>query len=127
MNIWMGLVDRSVPDRFYEPLPVVKPEKVHKAIDNLAQYLDREKTERAKRAEIVANLIQLATCAKQEVSQSDALEAKRIELGLKQCEFAKVLGIMPKHYIDIKAGRRKLCYRAARRAYALGVDADVLL
>lgn len=62
-----------------------------------------------------------------EIMLAQALEAKRHELGLTQVEFGAALGISQQQYNNIKSGRRAMCAPAIKRAYALGVGADVLL
>lgn len=57
----------------------------------------------------------------------EALEAKRKELGFNNREFAVVLGISDRHYPEIVRGDRALTMALARRAFALGVSAKVIL
>ncbi|WP_157385878.1 helix-turn-helix domain-containing protein [Methylosarcina fibrata] len=61
------------------------------------------------------------------VSIADALEFRREQYGLTQSEFAAILGLQKGHYSEIVNGKRKLPIGATKRAYALGVPADVLL
>lgn len=57
----------------------------------------------------------------------DALESCRNRYGLKMSEFTALLGLQRSHMSEIMAGKRALPINATRRAYALGVPADVLL
>ena len=56
-----------------------------------------------------------------------ALEFRRLQYDLTQRDFAAVLGLTPGNYGEILAGRRRLPLTATKRAYAIGVPADVLL
>jgi transcriptional regulator with XRE-family HTH domain len=56
-----------------------------------------------------------------------ALEFRREAYGWTQTKMAKALGLTRGHYSEIKAGKRGLPYRAACKAFEIGVPADVLL
>lgn len=62
-----------------------------------------------------------------EVSIADALEFRRDQYGLTQSEFAAILGMQKGHYSEIINGRRQLPIGATKRAFAIGVPAEVLL
>ena len=70
---------------------------------------------------------ELAAIKPPDVSINDALEFRRDQYGLKQYQFARLLGLSPSHYSDMLAGRRHITKEAIRRAFALGVPIDVLL
>lgn len=57
----------------------------------------------------------------------DALEFRRSQYDLTQRDFAELLGLTPGNYGEILAGRRRLPINATKRAYAIGVPADLLL
>ena len=57
----------------------------------------------------------------------DAVEFRRSQCDLTQRDFAELLGLTPGNYGEILAGRRRLPINATKRAYAIGVPADVLL
>lgn len=133
MNLWSALVDRSVPDHLYSDATSddVKPKPIEKPVDTRRedQHMPKKtkaQIERERRTAIVDGLI--ATFDGSIGSTlGGALEAKHIELGLRQHEFARLLGMSRPHYSEIKHGHRMLQMAAARRAFALGVDAGVLL
>lgn len=62
-----------------------------------------------------------------DVTISSALEFRREQYGLSEREFAYVLGLQPSHYNEIVNGRRDITKKAMRRAFAIGVPAEVLL
>lgn len=62
-----------------------------------------------------------------EVTATDALEFRREAYGLTQQQWASLLLIGQSHYSEVIHGRRPLPRIAIKRAYALGVPADVLL
>ena len=62
-----------------------------------------------------------------DVSVADALEFRRDQYGLTQAEFAAILGLGKGHYSEVVRGKRRLPLNATRRAFAIGVPADVLL
>lgn len=57
----------------------------------------------------------------------DVLEARREEEGMTQAEFAKVLGISPSLYSEVRSGKRRLSLDSRKRAFAIGIPAGVLL
>ena len=62
-----------------------------------------------------------------DVSISDALEFRRDQYGLTRSQFAALLGLGLNHYGEIISGKRGIGKTAMRRAYAIGVPAEVLL
>lgn len=56
-----------------------------------------------------------------------ALRYRQEEYGWNQSQMADKLGLARSHYSDILLGKRILPYKAACRAYELGVPAAVLL
>jgi len=56
-----------------------------------------------------------------------ALEYRRDAYGLSATEFAGILGMLKSHYSEVVNGRRQLPFNATRRAFAIGVPADILL
>mgnify|MGYP000917390101 CR=1 FL=1 len=62
-----------------------------------------------------------------DVSVADALEFRRDQYGLTQSEFAAILGLQKGHYSEIVNGKRQLPIGATKRAFAIGVPAEVLL
>ena len=78
--------------------------------------------------------VQAAAKTRKEPTETDStptvgevFEQKRKELDLTMREFAVVVGLSPYHYNELIAGKRPLTLRSAKRAYAIGVPADVLL
>lgn len=65
--------------------------------------------------------------AKKVLSVSEAIEFRQREFGWNQSRMAEALGLSTGHYSELMSGKRGLPYRAACRAYKLGVPADVLL
>ena len=61
------------------------------------------------------------------VSIPDALEFRRDQYGLTKAEWAAVLGLGLPHYGEVLNGKRALPISAAKRAFAVGVPAEVLL
>lgn len=62
-----------------------------------------------------------------EVSIVDALEFRRDQYGLTKEEFAAILGLQKSHYSEIVMGKRGLPINATKRAFAIGVPAEILL
>jgi transcriptional regulator with XRE-family HTH domain len=58
---------------------------------------------------------------------SEALEFRQVEYGWTQRRMAKALGITGPHYNEILQGYRALPYRAACKAFEIGVPAEILL
>ncbi len=61
------------------------------------------------------------------VSVSTALEFRRQQYGLSCDEFAFILGVRPSHYNEVINGKREIPKAMMRRAFAIGVPADILL
>jgi antitoxin component HigA of HigAB toxin-antitoxin module len=62
-----------------------------------------------------------------EVSLIDALNFRRDQYGLKNSEFAAILGMTQTHYSEFINGKRNLPLNARIRAFSIGVPAEVLL
>lgn len=62
-----------------------------------------------------------------DVSVADVLEFRRDQYGLTKSEFAAILGLKKSRYNKVVNGKSKLPMSAAKRAFAIGVPADVLL
>lgn len=62
-----------------------------------------------------------------EVSLIDALNFRRDQYGLKNAEFAAILGMNATHYSEFINGKRNLPLNARIRAFSIGVPAEVLL
>lgn len=62
-----------------------------------------------------------------EASLADALEFRRDQYMLTKGEFAQILGLQKSHYSEIVLGKRRLPITATKRAFAIGVPAEVLL
>jgi len=126
MNMWAALVPEQRV--VYQP-PVAKPlpDKRKQLLDDAALRSSASRTKREQKQAEIARLMGLANSNGASQAQGGALEAKRKELGLKQCELAAIIGVSKHYYSDVKAGRRALHLSAIKRAYALGVGADVLL
>ena len=126
MNLWSSLV----PEQriAYQP-PVAKPkeDKREQLLNDAALRSEKSRTKREQHKAEIARLMELANGKAANKTQGEALEEKRAELGLKKCELAAIIGVSKHYYSDLIAGRRMLHLAAARRAYALGVDAGVLL
>lgn len=84
-------------------------------------------TPESKAVIILRLLAEAQTVSKIGVSIVDALEFRREQYGLTKTEWAAVLGIGIPHYSEILSGKRALPIRATRRAFAVGVPAEVLL
>ena len=81
---------------------------------------------RESRDELMGRL--LNTKVKSPVRLADALEFRRDQYDLTKRDFAFLLGLTPGNYIEILKGvRKRLPIDATKRAYAIGVPADVLL
>lgn len=61
------------------------------------------------------------------VGVAEALEFRRDQYGLSKSEFAAILGLQKSHYCEIINGKRQLPIGATKRAFAVGVPAEVLL
>lgn len=62
-----------------------------------------------------------------DVSLIDALNFRRDQYGLKNAEFAAILGMTATHYSEFVNGKRNLPLNARIRAFSIGVPAEVLL
>ena len=80
-----------------------------------------------KPAMILRLLTEAAAGKSCDVSIADALEFRRDQYQLTRTEFAALLGLSMNHYGEILNGKREIAKTAMRRAYAIGVPADVLL
>lgn len=89
---------------------------------NLAELNKREP-----KSELILRLLAETKAQRPIVSVVDAMEFRRDQYGLTMAEFAAVLGMLPSHYSEFASGKRPLTMKAVRRAYAIGVPADVLL
>jgi len=61
------------------------------------------------------------------VSLRDGLEFRRDQYGLTKSQFAALLGVSLGRYGEVLSGKRELGFNPTRRAYAIGVSAEVLL
>lgn len=78
--------------------------------------------------ERVMGRLLIACCGKSaDISISSALEFRREQYGLSEREFAYILGLQASHYNEIVHGHRELTKKAMRRAFAIGVPAEILL
>lgn len=84
--------------------------------------------------ESLIEAVKIAARARQQAGADDAtptigeaLERKRNELGLTIAEFSVVVGIPNGHYAAVVKGEKPLSLNSARRAYALGIEAKVIL
>ncbi len=89
-----------------------------------------ELNKREPKQELILRLLAQANANGKKIgfpSVVDALEFSRDQYGLSRHEFAAVIGVSPGHYSEIINGKRRLSINAAKRAFAIGVPADVLL
>ena len=77
--------------------------------------------------QIMSRLFLEAAGTPHTASIGDALEFRRDQYGLDRLQFAVLLGIQPSHYSEVVTGKRDLPITATKRAYAIGVPAEVLL
>lgn len=56
-----------------------------------------------------------------------AFEFRRDQYGLKQAEFASMLGMLPSHYSEFVNGKRNLPQVALKRGFAIGIPAATIL
>lgn len=80
-----------------------------------------------KPAMILRLLSEAQAGVKSPVPLADALEFRRDQYGLTRGDFAALIGLSLAHYGEVISGARSIPKRAMRRAYAIGVPADVLL
>ena len=92
-----------------------------------ARPLDRNVRQEPRPAMILRLLTEAQVGVTAEVRIVDALEFRRDQYGLTQREFAAILGLQNSHYSEIINGKRRLTLGATKRAFAIGVPADVLL
>ena len=76
---------------------------------------------------LMARLMTEACGKKHKVSLADALEFRRDQYCLSAAEFSMVLGISRSHYSEVVHGVRDLPIKSVKRAFAIGVPAEVLL
>ena len=62
-----------------------------------------------------------------DVAVGDALEFRRKEYGLSRRNFSLLLGLQESHYSEVVNGKKRLSLNATKRAYAIGVPAEILL
>lgn len=94
----------------------------------IIDMIDEKKSanSRETRKELIARLTETAVISP--VSLVDALEFRRDQYDLPKCVFAELLGLTPSNYTEILNGKRKqLPVKAMKRAYSMGVPANVLL
>ena len=68
-----------------------------------------------------------AYALRQNLMLPDALEFRRDQYCLSAAEFSMVLGISRSHYSEVVHGVRDLPIKSVKRAFAIGVPAEVLL
>ena len=83
--------------------------------------------ERESTASVMRRLRRDVRPRKHKVSVADALEFRREAYDLTRVQFCELLGMRPSHYSEVVNGRTPLRIKATRRAFALGVPAEVLL
>lgn len=90
--------------------------------------VDRNVMQREPKPTMILRLLIEAQSGKSaDVRITDALEFRRDQYGLTQREFAAILGLQNSHYSEIISGKRRLTLGATKRAFAIGVPAEVLL
>lgn len=89
--------------------------------------VDRSVRQEPKPAMILRLLTEAQVGKTADVRIADALEFRRDQYGLTQREFAAILGLQNSHYSEIINGKRRLTLGATKRAFAIGVPANVLL
>ena len=89
--------------------------------------LERLVRQEPKPAMILRLLTEAQIGKETDVRITDALEFRRDQYGLTQREFAAILGLQNTHYSEIISGKRRMTLGATKRAFAIGVPADVLL
>ena len=82
---------------------------------------------RESKASVMRRLRRDVRPRKHKVSVADALEFRREAYCLTRAEFCELLGMRQNHYSEVVNGRISLPIKATRRAFALGVPAEVLL
>lgn len=87
-----------------------------------------EKLNRREPKPILMARLMTEACGKpSKVSLIDALEFRRDQYGLSRHDFAVLINMLPSHYSEVINGLRDLPIKSVKRAYAIGVPADVLL
>lgn len=89
--------------------------------------VDRNVRQEPKLAMILRLLTEAKVGVAADVRIADALEFRRDQYGLTQREFAAILGLQNSHYSEIISGKRRLTLGATKRAFAIGIPANVLL
>lgn len=83
-------------------------------------------TKRKNKEELISNLKQVYVVSPEPLYK--VLETKRIKLHLSKRAFASVLGVTPTFYCYFSKGKKpQLPLNATKKAYALGIPADILL
>lgn len=84
--------------------------------------------EREPKSVLIKRLLTEATTPSNlSITVAEALEFRREQYELTQTEFAGVLGLTKSHYSEVVNGKRPLPIKATKRAFAVGVSANVLL
>ena len=89
---------------------------------NLAELNKREP-----KPVLMARLMTEACGKQHQIDIGNALEFRRDQYALSATEFSTILGISKSHYSEVIHGVRALPIKATKRAYAIGVPAEVLL
>ena len=76
---------------------------------------------------MILRLLNEALIGKPTGSLPDALEFRRDQYEITQKQFAAILGLQNSHYCEVINGKRRLLIGAVKRAYAIGIPADILL
>lgn len=76
---------------------------------------------------LIARLMTEACGKTHHVSLTDALEFRRDQYGLSAKEFAMLINLSQSHYSEVIHGLRDLPIKSVKRAFAIGVPAEVLL
>ncbi len=94
----------------------------------MTTYKELEKLNRREPKPILMARLMTEACGKPApVGLSDALEFRRNQYDLTCYEFSMMLGLQKSHYSEVIHGLRDLPIKSVKRAYAIGVPADVLL
>lgn len=76
---------------------------------------------------LIARLMTEACGKAHHVSLPDALEFRRDQYGLSAKEFGMLINLSSSHYSEVIHGLRDLPIKSVKRAFAIGVPAEVLL
>lgn len=80
------------------------------------------------KSNLILRLLAEAQCSNNvSASVIDALEFQREQYGLTKSEWAAVIGLSASRYSETLSGKRRLTLNATKRAFAVGVPAEVLL